>query len=106
VEGPELYEAVLEEQEYDQVPTFHAYSGNGNVTGPVVYVNYGRISDFQSLQVRGVLFKDTIALIRNGKISRGMKVKMAEKFGCIGALLFSDPDQTGPSVFDEDEDSW
>lgn len=103
VQGPKslLYEAALDEED-NQVPAFHAYSGNGNVTGPVVYVNYGRISDFQALQVRGVLFKGTIALIRNGVIPRGMKVKMAEKFGCIGALLFSDPDDDGSSFSDDE----
>lgn len=71
---------------------FHAYSGNGDVTGPVVYVNYGTISDFQFLIARGISFQGTIALIRNGFIKKGLKVKMAEDFGCIGAVLFSDPD--------------
>jgi hypothetical protein len=69
---------------------FHAYSSNGNVTGPVVYVNYGRLTDFQFLLARGVSFKGTIALMRHGVIKKGYKVKMAHEFGCIGALLYSD----------------
>lgn len=74
--------------------SFHAYSGHGNVTGPIVYVNYGRLSDFQFLLARGIVFQGTIALLRNGVIHPGLKVKMAQDFGCIGAVLYTDPDDT------------
>ncbi|KAI9321685.1 hypothetical protein BX666DRAFT_1850197 [Dichotomocladium elegans] len=113
VEGPSdlLYEAKLEETPiketplpYDEgnnenqpaLPTFHAYSSNGNVTGPVVYVSYGRYADFQSLQAQGLNFTGTIALMRNGHGSLGLKIKAAEIHGCIGALLYSDPQDDGP----------
>lgn len=66
------------------------------MTGPVVYVNYGRLTDFQFLAVRGVNFTGTIALMRHGFVARGLKVKMAETFGCIGALIYSDPMGDGP----------
>lgn len=90
VQGPSelLYESTIDTEN----TPYHAYSGNGDVTGPVVYVNYGRLTDFQFLMARGVSFKGTIALIRNGVINKGLKVKMSEDFGCIGAVLFSDPD--------------
>lgn len=72
------------------------YSWNGNVTGPVVYAHYGRIKDFQFLASKGVNFTGAIALMRNGRLSRGLKIKAAESFGCIGALLYSDPSDDGP----------
>ncbi|KAI9493675.1 hypothetical protein BDB00DRAFT_787780 [Zychaea mexicana] len=107
VSGPEefLYEATLQEEPIardpssshpDAIPTFHGYSADGNVTGSVVYVNYGRLTDFQFLAARGVNFTGTIALMRHGNIARGLKVGTAEKFGCIGALLYSDPMEDGP----------
>ncbi|GAA5797102.1 hypothetical protein HPULCUR_002481 [Helicostylum pulchrum] len=104
IQGPSelLYESPVNSQS----GPFHAYSGNGDVTGPVVYVNYGRLADFQFLMARGISFKGTVALIRNGIIKKGLKVKMAEDFGCIGAVLFSDPDDTnitaiGPAVIEQ-----
>ncbi|KAI8977235.1 hypothetical protein BDF20DRAFT_941693 [Mycotypha africana] len=117
IKGPEhlLYEAVLDTDTTDSheegpsgqhtaateayqrksrgtaTPAFHAYSGNGNVTGPLVYVNYGRLIDFDSLTQQGILLNGTIALIRQGGgITMGSKVKMAEEQGCVGVILFSD----------------
>ncbi|KAI8140676.1 hypothetical protein BJV82DRAFT_519611 [Fennellomyces sp. T-0311] len=114
VSGPEefLYEAKLSEDVVPQdpssnhpnaLPTFHGYSADGNVTGSVVYVNYGRLNDFQFLAARGVNFTGTIALMRHGNIARGLKVRMAEKFGCVGALLYSDPMEDGPFNKETDE---
>lgn len=80
----------------DAPPTFHGYSADGNVTGSVVYVNYGRLTDFQFLAARGVNFTGTIALMRHGVIARGLKVRTAEEFGCVAALLYSDPMGDGP----------
>jgi N-acetylated-alpha-linked acidic dipeptidase len=77
---------------------FHAYSGNGNVTGSVVYVNYGRLTDFQFLATRGIQFNGTIALIRLGLINQGLKAKMAQDFGCIGVLLYQDPEEQETSA--------
>ncbi|KAI9312728.1 hypothetical protein BX666DRAFT_1865566 [Dichotomocladium elegans] len=107
IEGPAelLYEAKLQEDPIpedpstihpDETPTFHGYSADGNVTGPVVYVNYGRVTDFQFLAARGVNFTGTIALMRHGQTARGLKVRTAEEFGCIGAVLYSDPMEDGP----------
>lgn len=72
------------------------YSADGNVTGSVVYVNYGRLTDFQFLAARGVNFTGTVALMRHGVIARGLKVRTAEEFGCVAALLYSDPMGDGP----------
>ncbi|KAI9494914.1 hypothetical protein BDB00DRAFT_816291 [Zychaea mexicana] len=107
VSGPEefRYEAELREdpvdedetsQDPDVVPTFHGYSKNGSVTGPVVYANYGRLEDFQYLVDHGVNLTGTIALVRYGGAFRGLKVRAAEVFGCVGALVYSDPIDDGP----------
>lgn len=76
---------------------FQAYSKNGSALGPVVYANYGGIKDFQLLFDRGIALSGTIALMRAGNgIPDGTKVRVAEKFGCIGALIYSDPIDDGP----------
>ncbi|KAL1932560.1 hypothetical protein VTP01DRAFT_8238 [Rhizomucor pusillus] len=96
----ELREDVVDEDETskdpDNVPTFHGYSKNGTATGPVVYANYGRVEDFQYLVDQGVNLTGTIALMRYGGAFRGLKVRAAEKFGCAGALIYSDPIDDGP----------
>ncbi|KAG2204949.1 hypothetical protein INT47_002573 [Mucor saturninus] len=92
VQGPFLHEANI------TTDSFHAYSGHGNVTGPIVYVNYGRLTDFQFLLARGISFQGTIALIRNGVVHSGLKVKMAQDFGCSGVVLYTDPDDTNTTA--------
>jgi N-acetylated-alpha-linked acidic dipeptidase len=74
-------------------PISQAYAGTGNVTGPIVYVNYGRLSDFQFLQTRNTLFNGTIALMRQERdtIKPGTQIKLAQEFGCLGAILYQDP---------------
>ncbi|KAI9494175.1 hypothetical protein BDB00DRAFT_762385 [Zychaea mexicana] len=113
VDGPQelLYEAKLQEtpvaedatQRDGRIPTFHAYSADGNVTGHVVYVHYGRLEDFNFLSSQGLNFTDTIALIRNGMVSRGLKIRAAEMFGCSGVLLYSDPSDDGPANKETDD---
>ena len=78
-----------------QVPPFHGYGCSGNVTGPVVYVNYGRPEDFSRLRAHGVEFNGTIALARYGRIFRGLIVRAAEQHGCLGVLIYSDPSDDG-----------
>ncbi|RUS21944.1 hypothetical protein BC937DRAFT_90923 [Endogone sp. FLAS-F59071] len=99
------FEAKLREDKVDEdktsgdqdaVPTFHGYSASGNVTGPIIYVNYGRLSEFEYLASLGVDFTGSIALVRYGAVFRGLKVRAAEKFGCIGVLIYSDPADDGP----------
>src|SRR5687768_15609206 len=59
----------------DRIPTFHGYSASGNVTGSLVYVNYGTYRDYQDLVDAGVELKGNIAIARYGGIFRGLKVK-------------------------------
>lgn len=73
------------------------YSKNGTALGPVVYANYGRLEDFEFLKNQGIQLEGTIALMRyGGDVHRGLKLRAAEKYGCIGALLYSDPIDDGP----------
>ncbi|KAI7906583.1 uncharacterized protein BX663DRAFT_534722 [Cokeromyces recurvatus] len=95
-----LREDVIEEDETSQdpnvIPTFHGYSKNGTVRGPVIYANYGRLQDFQFLKDQGIPLNGTIALVRYGGSFRGLKVRAAEVFGCAGVLIYSDPIDDGP----------
>lgn len=76
-------------------PGWNAYSGNGDVTGEVVYVNYGRREDFQHLATSGVDLTGRVALARYGGNFRGYKAKYAEEAGAAALLIFSDPADGG-----------
>lgn len=82
-------------QQKEQLPTYNAYSIDGDVTGPVVYVNYGRPADYEELERRGIDLKGKIALARYGGSWRGIKPKVAAEHGMIGCLIYSDPRDDG-----------
>lgn len=94
-----LTEDVLEDDPStgleDRIPTFHGYSASGNVTAPVVWVNYGTYQDFQDLVDAGIDLEGKIALVKYGTIFRGLKVKRAQELGMIGVLIYSDPGDDG-----------
>ncbi|TMW68936.1 hypothetical protein Poli38472_001092 [Pythium oligandrum] len=79
----------------DALPPFLAYSASGNVSGSVVYVNYGRPEDFHWLEDQGVELKGKIALARYGGNFRGLKIMAAEQHGMVGTLIYSDPQDDG-----------
>ncbi len=79
----------------DQTPTFNAYSADGDVTGEVVYVNYGVPGDYEQLEKLGVSVKGKIVLARYGGSWRGIKPKVAFEHGAIGCLIYSDPKDDG-----------
>lgn len=79
----------------DRIPTFHGYSASGNVTGSVVYVNYGTYQDFADLVKANVTLKDKVAIARYGGIFRGLKIKRAQELGMLGVVLYSDPGDDG-----------
>jgi N-acetylated-alpha-linked acidic dipeptidase len=100
--GPEKYtlrvkEPVLPEDpdSGDQTPLYNAYSGDGNVTGEVVYVNYGMPADYDKLKELGVDVKGKIVIARYGAGWRGIKPKVAYEHGAIGCLIYSDPRDDG-----------
>jgi N-acetylated-alpha-linked acidic dipeptidase len=76
-------------------PAFNGYSGRGDVTGEVVYVNYGLIEDYERLEAHGVEVSGKIAVARYGGSFRGIKAREAERHGAIGLLMYSDPADDG-----------
>ncbi|MEO7083567.1 MAG: M20/M25/M40 family metallo-hydrolase [Gemmatimonadaceae bacterium] len=78
-----------------QYPTVNGYSGQGDVTAEVVYVNYGLIEDYAQLDSIGVSVKGKIAIARYGRSFRGIKAREAEKHGAVGLLIYSDPQDDG-----------
>jgi N-acetylated-alpha-linked acidic dipeptidase len=82
-------------QTAEQLPTYNAYSIDGDVTGELVYVNYGVPKDYEELERRGIDVKGKIALARYGGSWRGIKPKVAAEHGAIGCIIFSDPSGDG-----------
>jgi N-acetylated-alpha-linked acidic dipeptidase len=86
------------------LPAFNDSSPAADITAPVVYVNYGRLADFQRLAQLGISVKDKIALVRYGAAYRGVKVYIAQQFGAKGVLIYTDPaddpDRTKPAYPD------
>jgi len=79
----------------DAQPGWNAYSGSGDVTAEVVYVNYGTREDYRELADMGVSLEGRIALARYGGNYRGYKVKYAEAAGAVGVIIYSDPANGG-----------
>ena len=74
---------------------FHGYSASGDVSAQVVYANYGDVEDFNKLLAMGIDIRGRIALVRYGKVFRGLKVRNAERAGAVGVLIYSDPADDG-----------
>jgi N-acetylated-alpha-linked acidic dipeptidase len=85
-------------QKDEQLPTYNAYSPDGDVTAPLVYVNYGTVEDYDQLARYGISVKGMIVLARYGKVWRGIKPKLAAEHGAIGCIIYSDPTVDGYSV--------
>ncbi|KAI4651247.1 uncharacterized protein J4E78_007938 [Alternaria triticimaculans] len=94
------YHATLEEEVLDEdeptgdanrVPAFHGYSGSGNVSAEYVYVGRASQEDFKRLLALNITLQGKIALAKYGGPFRGLKVKNAQAFGMIGAVIFTDP---------------
>jgi N-acetylated-alpha-linked acidic dipeptidase len=101
-----LQESVLaadptSNQTAEQLPTYNAYSIDGDVTAPLVYVNYGNREDYEQLDRLGISVKGAIVIARYGKGWRGIKPKVAGEHGAIGCIIYSDPRGDG---FFEGED--
>ena len=80
------------------LPAYVAYQGDGDVTAPLVYVNYGMQDDYKMLQRLGVSVEGRIVIARYGSGWRGLKPKLAQEHGAIGCLIYSDPAEDGYSV--------
>ena len=77
------------------LPPYVAYQGDGDVTAPVVYVNYGMPDDYVALEQRGISVKGKIVLARYGTGWRGLKPRLAQEHGAVGCLIYSDPADDG-----------
>jgi N-acetylated-alpha-linked acidic dipeptidase len=82
------------------LPPYVAYQGDGDVTAPVVYVNYGMPADYEELARRGIDVKGKIVLARYGAGWRGLKPKLAQEHGAAGCLIYSDPANDGYAEWD------
>jgi N-acetylated-alpha-linked acidic dipeptidase len=78
-----------------QLPTYNAYSIDGDVTAPLVYVNYGIPDDYERLDRMGISVKGAIVIAKYGRSWRGIKPKVAAEHGAIGCILYSDPNDDG-----------
>lgn len=102
--APEERDLPLEEPPFEEDPSsavedvltpFNAYSGDGDVTAEVVYVNYGLPRDYEVLDSLGVSVEGRIALARYGMSWRGIKPRLAAQHGAVGTILYSDPEDDG-----------
>ena len=91
ISEPTLKEDATSGQAAEQLPVYNAYSIDGDVTGPLVYVNYGVPKDYEELERRGIGVKGKIVIARYGGSWRGIKPKVAAEHGAIGCLIYSDP---------------
>ncbi|MDT7933625.1 MAG: transferrin receptor-like dimerization domain-containing protein [Sphingomonadaceae bacterium] len=82
------------------LPPYVAFQGDGDVTAPVVYVNYGMPDDYDALAARGIDVRGKIVLARYGGGWRGLKPKLAQEHGAVGCLIYSDPADDGYAVAD------
>jgi N-acetylated-alpha-linked acidic dipeptidase len=102
--APERYTATLAEPalaedpttgQADQLPTFNAYSPDGDVSGELVYVNYGLPDDYRVLDSLGISVRGRIVIARYGRSWRGIKPKLAAEHGAIACIIYSDPRDDG-----------
>ena len=102
--APERFRALLAEPVLDadatsgvdgRLPTYNAYSADGDVTGELVYVNYGTPDDYEELDRRGIDVRGKIVIARYGGSWRGIKPKVAHEHGALATILYSDPRDDG-----------
>ncbi len=105
--GPTTYSAILKEPavagdatsgQDGQLPTYNAWSADGDVTGKLVFVNYGLPEDYEILAKMGIDVKGKIVIAKYGRSWRGIKPKVAYEHGAIGCIIYSDPQDDGYSA--------
>lgn len=98
--APTAYKALLKEPalkedatsgQEDQLPTYNAWSADGDVTAELVFVNYGLPDDYDKLAELGIDVKGKIVIAKYGRSWRGIKPKVAQEHGAIGCIIYSDP---------------
>jgi N-acetylated-alpha-linked acidic dipeptidase len=91
LQEPALAEDPTSNQTSEQLPTYNAYSADGDVTAPLVYVNHGNREDYEQLDRLGISVRGAIVIARYGEGWRGIKPKVAAERGAIGCIIYSDP---------------
>lgn len=92
---PALKEDATSGQVNEQLPVYNCWSADGDVTGELVYVNYGVPSDYDELAKLGIDVKGKIVIAKYGRSWRGIKPKVAQEHGAIGCIIYSDPKDDG-----------
>ena len=109
MKGATNYKAQLKEHalkedatsgQADQLPTYNAWSADGDVTAELVFVNYGLPEDYETLAKYGIDVKGKIVIAKYGRSWRGIKPKLAQEHGAIGCLIYSDPIDDGYTAGD------
>jgi len=77
------------------LPAYLEYQGDGDVTAPLVYVNYGMQDDYKALERMGVSVEGKIVIARYGAGWRGLKPRLAADHGAVGCIIYSDPADDG-----------
>ncbi|MEO6820064.1 MAG: M28 family metallopeptidase, partial [Ginsengibacter sp.] len=102
--SPTPYKAILKEPalkedptsgQQNQLPTYNAFSADGDVTAELVFVNYGLPEDYEKLDAMGINVKGKIVIAKYGHSWRGTKPKIAQEHGAIGCIIYSDPQDDG-----------
>ena len=103
--APEKYKAKLTavpvagDADTDQgdalLPSYNAFSTDGDVTAELVFVNYGIPADYEELEKRGIDVKGKIVIAKYYGSWRGIKPKLAAEKGAIGCIIYSDPKDDG-----------
>lgn len=95
LEEPALKEDATSGKTPEQLPVYNAWSADGDVTGELVFVNYGVPADYEYLERIGVDVKGKIVIAKYGGSWRGIKPKVAQEHGAVGCIIYSDPKQDG-----------
>jgi len=95
LQEPVVPEDPTSNQTAEQLPTYNAYSIDGDVTAPLVYVNYGLPEDYDTLDRLGISVKGAIIIARYGHSWRGIKPQVGAEHGAVGCLIYSDPRDDG-----------
>ena len=92
---PALKEDATSGQTAEQLPIYNAWSADGDVTGELVFVNYGVPADYEELEKLGIDVKGKIVIAKYGGSWRGIKPKVAQEHGAVGCIIYSDPEEDG-----------
>jgi N-acetylated-alpha-linked acidic dipeptidase len=95
LQEPPLKEDATSDLTSEQLPTYNAYGKDGDVTGMLVYANFGTPADYEVLAEKGIDVAGKIVITRYGGCWRGIKPKVAAEHGALACIIYSDPHEDG-----------